>query len=153
MSTSLVYLFRSMGSVWGVAAASTIIQNVLSSQLPLALSEIPDKLKVILFPSPPFSFPFPLSLFPPSPPFPTYAPKTVNKRKGIIKLTIENPLKIITSIRHSVTAINDLDPEVQEIARQVYFNALRVVFLSSTAWAAVALFAAFFARGQKLDRR
>jgi len=142
-----------MGSVWGVAAASTIIQNVLSSQLPLALSEIPDKLKVILFPSPPLSFPFPLLFFHLPLHSPTYAPKTVNKRKGIIKLTIENPLKIITSIRHSVTAINDLDPEVQEIARQVYFNALRVVFLSSTAWAAVALFAAFFARGQKLDRR
>lgn len=50
VSTSMVYLFRSMGSVWGVAAASTIIQNVLSSRLPSALSGIPDKLKVILFP-------------------------------------------------------------------------------------------------------
>jgi hypothetical protein len=49
VSTSMVYLFRSMGSVWGVAAAATIIQNVLSSRLPSALSGIPDKLKVILF--------------------------------------------------------------------------------------------------------
>ncbi len=48
----MVYLFRSMGSVWGVAAASTIIQNILSSQLPLALSGIPDKLKVIILPYP-----------------------------------------------------------------------------------------------------
>jgi hypothetical protein len=50
VSTSMVYLFRSMGTVWGVAAASTIIQNILSSRLPIALSGIPDKLKVILFP-------------------------------------------------------------------------------------------------------
>jgi hypothetical protein len=52
VSTSTVYLFRSMGTVWGVAAASTIIQNTLSSQLPRALSGIPDKEKVITFPSP-----------------------------------------------------------------------------------------------------
>jgi hypothetical protein len=50
VSTSMVYLFRSMGSVWGVAAASTIIQNNLVSRLPGALSGIPEKLKVI--PSP-----------------------------------------------------------------------------------------------------
>lgn len=58
VSTSIVYLFRSMGSVWGVAAAATIIQNVLSSRLPSALSEIPDKLKVISFlrPSPSLRF-------------------------------------------------------------------------------------------------
>jgi hypothetical protein len=39
-----------MGMVWGVAAASTIIQNILSSKLPSALSGIPNKEKVI--PSP-----------------------------------------------------------------------------------------------------
>jgi len=43
----MVYLFRSMGTVWGVAAASTIIQNILASRLPGALSGIPDKEKVI----------------------------------------------------------------------------------------------------------
>ncbi|PMD57777.1 MFS general substrate transporter [Hyaloscypha bicolor E] len=105
VSTSTVYLFRSMGSVWGVAAASTIIQNVLSSRLPGALSGIPDK------------------------------------------------LKIITSIRHSITALSSLDPEVQEIAHRVHFEALQLVFLASTAWALIALVAAFFARGQRLDRR
>jgi hypothetical protein len=61
VSTSMVYLFRSMGSVWGVAAASTIIQNVLSSRLPGALSGIPDKLKVIIFPSSPLT-PLPILL-------------------------------------------------------------------------------------------
>ncbi|KAL5324904.1 hypothetical protein ACEPPN_006023 [Leptodophora sp. 'Broadleaf-Isolate-01'] len=43
VSTSMVYLFRSMGTVWGVAAASTIIQNILSSRLPSALEGIPGK--------------------------------------------------------------------------------------------------------------
>jgi hypothetical protein len=60
---------------------------------------------------------------------------------------------MITSIRHSITALSSLDPEVQEIARRVYFEALQLVFLASTAWALVALIAAFFARGQRLDRR
>jgi hypothetical protein len=46
VSTSMVYLFRSMGAVWGVAAASTIIQNVLSAKLPVALDGIPNKEKV-----------------------------------------------------------------------------------------------------------
>lgn len=42
----MVYLFRSMGTVWGVAASSTLLQNVLASRLPLALKDIPDKEKV-----------------------------------------------------------------------------------------------------------
>lgn len=49
--------------------------------------------------------------------------------------------------------LHDLEPEVQDIARRVYFEALRYTFLASTAWAAIALFAAFFARGQRLDRK
>ncbi|TVY91668.1 putative transporter [Lachnellula willkommii] len=47
VSTSMVYLFRSLGTVWGVAASSAIIQNVLSSQLPLALSGVPNKEQII----------------------------------------------------------------------------------------------------------
>jgi hypothetical protein len=38
-----------MGMVWGVAGASAIVQNILSSRLPRALSEILNKEKVILF--------------------------------------------------------------------------------------------------------
>ncbi|KAH8589728.1 major facilitator superfamily domain-containing protein [Bisporella sp. PMI_857] len=104
VSTSTVYLFRSMGTVWGVAAASTIIQNILSHRLPVALIDVPNK------------------------------------------------DELITSIRHSVTALRHLDPEIQDLARRVYFEALRYTFLASTAWAGVALFAAFFARGKRLDR-
>jgi hypothetical protein len=61
--------------------------------------------------------------------------------------------QIIDEIRHSVSILKDLDPEVQDIARRIYFEALRYTFLASTGWALVALIAAFFARGQKLDRR
>lgn len=54
VSTSMVYLLRSMGMVWGVAGASTIIQNILSSRLPSALSEVPNKEKVIFLSLSPF---------------------------------------------------------------------------------------------------
>lgn len=47
MSTSMVYLFRSLGTVWGVAASSTIIQNVLTAKLPEALAGVPEKEKVL----------------------------------------------------------------------------------------------------------
>ncbi|OAL34145.1 hypothetical protein AYO20_06600 [Fonsecaea nubica] len=43
VSTSTVYLFRSMGTVWGVAASSTLLQNILAQQLPSALEGIPNK--------------------------------------------------------------------------------------------------------------
>ncbi|XRM46297.1 hypothetical protein ABZX51_009344 [Aspergillus tubingensis] len=50
VSASTVYLVRSMGTVWGVAITSTIIQNTLRSGLAEALSGIPDKWKVTLLP-------------------------------------------------------------------------------------------------------
>ncbi|KAF7122936.1 hypothetical protein CNMCM5793_001112 [Aspergillus hiratsukae] len=46
VSASTVYLIRSLGTVWGVAITSTIIQNTLRSGLEKALSGIPDKWKV-----------------------------------------------------------------------------------------------------------
>lgn len=46
VSASTVYLIRSLGTVWGVAATSTIMQNTLNSGLGEALSGIPDKWKV-----------------------------------------------------------------------------------------------------------
>lgn len=44
----MVYLFRSMGTVWGVAASSTLLQNILASRLPQALAGIPDSEEVSL---------------------------------------------------------------------------------------------------------
>ena len=61
--------------------------------------------------------------------------------------------KIIDDIRHSVTVLRDLDPETQDIARRVYFEALRYTFIASTSWAAVAFFVAFFTKGKRLDRK
>ncbi|RDL39790.1 Uncharacterized protein BP5553_04130 [Venustampulla echinocandica] len=104
VSTSMVYLFRSLGTVWGVAASSTIIQNVLSTRLPVLLDGIPEK------------------------------------------------DKIIDEIRHSVTILKDLPPEIQAIARQVYFEALRYGFIGSTAVCMIAFISALFARGRSLNR-
>jgi hypothetical protein len=50
VSTSMVYLFRSMGTVWGVSLTSSIVQNILANQLPDALSGIPEKEKVTIIP-------------------------------------------------------------------------------------------------------
>lgn len=42
----MVYLFRSMGTVWGVAASSALLQNILTNRLPSALEGIADKEEV-----------------------------------------------------------------------------------------------------------
>lgn len=42
----MVYLVRSLGTVWGVAISSAIVQTTLSARLPDALGDIPDKWKV-----------------------------------------------------------------------------------------------------------
>ncbi|KAF4625858.1 hypothetical protein G7Y89_g12308 [Cudoniella acicularis] len=104
VSTSMVYLFRSMGTVWGVAASSTAVQNLLSERLTLALAGFPDSEKIVL------------------------------------------------EIRHSVTVLKTLPPDVQEIARHVYFYALKYTFIGGTGITIIALIAAFFARGRSLSR-
>lgn len=48
VATSIVYLVRSLGTVWGVAATSTIVQNILADRLPGALAGVPHKEKVSL---------------------------------------------------------------------------------------------------------
>ncbi|OHE97931.1 major facilitator superfamily transporter [Colletotrichum orchidophilum] len=47
VSASTVYLVRSLGTVWGVAISSAIVQTTLSVRLPEALGNIPDKSKLI----------------------------------------------------------------------------------------------------------
>ncbi|SPO03143.1 related to multidrug resistance protein fnx1 [Cephalotrichum gorgonifer] len=44
---STVYLVRSLGTVWGVAMTSAIVQTTLNIRLPEVLGDIPDKLKII----------------------------------------------------------------------------------------------------------
>ncbi|KAK7970377.1 hypothetical protein PG988_009450 [Apiospora saccharicola] len=43
VSASIVYLIRSLGTVWGVSITSTIIQTTLSVRLPEALSDVPNR--------------------------------------------------------------------------------------------------------------
>ncbi|KAF5019299.1 hypothetical protein F66182_8692 [Fusarium sp. NRRL 66182] len=47
VTASTVYLIRSLGTVWGVSVTSAIVQTTLSVRLPDALSEVPDKWRVI----------------------------------------------------------------------------------------------------------
>ncbi|KAL4929886.1 MDR family MFS transporter [Aspergillus undulatus] len=104
VSASTVYLIRSLGTVYGVAITSAIVQNELVRSLPGALRGVPDKWKVI------------------------------------------------DSIRHSVSAIYDLEPETQLAARQVYYGGIRMAFAASAGFGAVAALAAMFARGRGLKR-
>ncbi|KAJ5511409.1 Major facilitator superfamily domain general substrate transporter [Penicillium expansum] len=104
VSASTVYLIRSLGTVWGVAVTSTIMQNTLNSGLGEALSGIPDKWKVI------------------------------------------------DEIRHSISAIYDLPPDVQMAARLVYYRGIRLSFMASAIFAFIATVAAIFTRGKGLER-
>ncbi|PYH48013.1 MDR family MFS transporter [Aspergillus saccharolyticus JOP 1030-1] len=104
VSASTVYLVRSMGTVWGVAITSTIIQNTLRSGLGEALSGIPDK------------------------------------------------WKIVEEIRHSVSAIHNLPPDVQLAARLVYYQGIRLSFVASACFGLVATVAALFTKGKGLHR-
>lgn len=46
-SSSTVYLIRSLGTVWGVALTSAIVQNTLKARLPHALHGIPHKGRLV----------------------------------------------------------------------------------------------------------
>lgn len=46
VSASTTYLVRSLGTVYGVAVTSAIVQTTLSVRLPQVLGNIPDKQKV-----------------------------------------------------------------------------------------------------------
>lgn len=46
VATSVVYLFRSLGTVWGVAATATMVQFFLSRNLATALVEVPNREEV-----------------------------------------------------------------------------------------------------------
>ncbi|KAK1774734.1 major facilitator superfamily domain-containing protein [Copromyces sp. CBS 386.78] len=102
VTASTVYLIRSLGTVYGVAITSAIVQTTLSVRLPGALGEIPDKWPVI------------------------------------------------DEIRHSVSAIKDLPPDIQLKAREVYYEGLRLSFATSTAVAAAGVGAALLARARGL---
>lgn len=66
--------------------------------------------------------------------------------------TLTHGLQIIEEIRHSVSVIKTLPPDVQLATRLVYYTALRYAFIANTVVAAVAMISAFFARGKSLNR-
>ncbi|PKX99342.1 MDR family MFS transporter [Aspergillus novofumigatus IBT 16806] len=113
VSASTVYLIRSLGTVWGVAITSAIIQNTLHSGLSKALSGIPDKWKVT---------------------------------------SLKWSFSIIEQIRHSVSAIQDLPPDIQMAARLVYYRGIRLSFAASAGFAFIATIAALFSKGKGLHR-
>ncbi|EDP55019.1 MFS drug transporter, putative [Aspergillus fumigatus A1163] len=113
VSASTVYLIRSLGTVWGVAITSAIIQNTLRSGLSKALSGIPDKWKVT---------------------------------------SLKWSISIIEQIRHSVSAIQDLPPDIQMAARLVYHRGIRLSFAAAAGFAFLATIAALFSRGKGLHR-
>jgi len=47
IATSTVYLFRAIGSVWGIAITSAIVQNVLNARLTQALDGVPNARGII----------------------------------------------------------------------------------------------------------
>lgn len=67
-------------------------------------------------------------------------------------MTADCCLQLIDQIRHSVAVLKTLPPEVQSVARHVYYRALQYAFLANTAVAAIGLVSAFFARGKSLQR-
>lgn len=46
VSTSTVYLTRSLGTVWGVSITSAIVQTTLTNRLPTALRGVPHRRRV-----------------------------------------------------------------------------------------------------------
>jgi hypothetical protein len=46
VTTSAVYLFRNLGSVFGIAAVSSLLQTYLSIKLPIALEGVKHSEKV-----------------------------------------------------------------------------------------------------------
>ncbi len=59
-------------------------------------------------------------------------------------------MQVIDEIRHSVSAIKTLPPDVQLSARMVYYDGLRYSFAMSTAVAVAAVGAALLARAHGL---
>jgi len=62
------------------------------------------------------------------------------------------PLQLIDEIRHSVSAIHDLPPDVQMAVRLVYYRGIRLSFGASASFGFIATIAALFTRGKGLER-
>lgn len=61
-------------------------------------------------------------------------------------------LQVIDSVRHSVDALRNLPPDVQLIARHVYYDGIRYAFAASTVVAVLGIFSSLFANGKGLRK-
>lgn len=59
---------------------------------------------------------------------------------------------MIDEIRHSISAVHDLPPDVQMAVRLVYHRGIQLSFGASALFALIASFAALFTRGKGLER-
>lgn len=124
VTASTVYLIRSLGSVWGVAITSAILQTTLKKKLPGAIPDVPDKLEVSSLP-----FMMEKSIF-------SYRARTHVP-----------DFQIIEKIRHSVTTLRELPVEIRYPARLVYYDGIRYAFVASTSIAALGIVAAMLLKG------
>ena len=109
-----------MGTVWGVAITSAILQTTLNNRLPSALAGIGESEKAII-------------------------PDRSEEAHAN-----ESQLQVIDEVRHSVTALRKLRPPVQDLVRGVYYDGIRYAFAASTAVATLAVLASLFANGRGL---
>ncbi|KAF2826659.1 MFS general substrate transporter [Ophiobolus disseminans] len=70
---------------------------------------------------------------------------TLNSRLPAALAGIPNQDQVIDNIRHSVTALRDLPPDIQLKARLVYYDGIRYSFAASTGIAGLAIVASLFA--------
>ncbi|KAJ5781339.1 hypothetical protein N7457_006499 [Penicillium paradoxum] len=82
----------------------------------------------------------------------TIMQNTLNSGLGEALSGIPDKWKVIDEIRHSVSAIYDLPPDVQMAARLVYYRGIRLSFMASALFALGATVATIFARGKGLER-
>lgn len=59
---------------------------------------------------------------------------------------------MIDEIRHSISAIHDLPPDVQMAVRLVYYRGIRLSFGASALFGLIASVAAVFTSGKGLER-
>jgi len=109
-----------MGTVWGVAITSAILQTTLNRRLPSALAEIGEN------------------------------EKAINLDRSEEAHADERRTQVIDEVRHSVTALRKLPPAVQGLVRGVYYDGIRYAFAASTAFATLAVLASLFANGRGL---
>ncbi|KAJ6159441.1 hypothetical protein N7497_003978 [Penicillium chrysogenum] len=82
----------------------------------------------------------------------TIMQNTLNSGLGEALSGIPDKWKVIDEIRHSVSAIYDLPPDVQMAARLVYYRGIRLSFMASAIFAFIATIASVFTRGKGLER-